>query len=51
MDCIYDDKKVKVRQSRYRHEHVQRVDRGIAVTFRDLGARRGCVVSITLRQF
>jgi hypothetical protein len=31
--------------SRYRPEQAQRVDRGIALLFRDLGARRGCVVS------
>jgi hypothetical protein len=31
--------KVKVKQSRYRPEQAQRVDRGIALPFRDLGAR------------
>jgi hypothetical protein len=33
------------KQSRYRPEQAQRVDRGIALPFRDLGARMGCVVS------
>jgi hypothetical protein len=33
--------KVKVKQSRYRPELAQRVDRGIALPFRDLSARRG----------
>jgi hypothetical protein len=37
------------KQSRYRPEQAQRVDRGIALPFRDLGARRVCVVSITPR--
>jgi hypothetical protein len=35
--------------SRYRPEQAQRVDRGIALPFLDLGTRRGCVVSITPR--
>jgi hypothetical protein len=39
----------KVKQSGYRPEQAQRVDRGIALTFPDLGARRGCVVSIMPR--
>jgi hypothetical protein len=33
-----------VKQSRYRPELAYRVDRGIALPFRDLGARRGQVV-------
>jgi hypothetical protein len=33
--------KVKVKQSGYRPEQAQRVDRGIALPFRDLGVRRG----------
>jgi hypothetical protein len=37
----------KVKQSRYRSEQAQRVDRDIALPFRDFGARNGCVVSIT----
>jgi hypothetical protein len=41
--------KVKVNRSRYGPEQDQRVDRGIALTFCDLGTRRGCVDSITLR--
>jgi hypothetical protein len=40
---------VKVKQSRHRPEQTQRVDRGIALPFRDLGARRGWVVSSTPR--
>jgi hypothetical protein len=40
---------VKVKQSCYRPELAQRVGRGIAIPFRDLGTRRGCVVSITPR--
>jgi hypothetical protein len=40
---------VKVNQSRYRPELAYRVDRGIALPFRDLGARRGWVVSTTPR--
>jgi hypothetical protein len=36
---------VKVKQSRYRPERTQRVDRGIALPFRDIGARRGCVLA------
>jgi hypothetical protein len=40
-------KKVKVKQSCYRPGQAQRVDRGIALPFRDLGARRRCVVRIT----
>jgi hypothetical protein len=42
-------KKVEVKQSRYRPRQAQRVDRGIALSFRDLGARKWCVVSITSR--
>jgi hypothetical protein len=38
---------VQVKQYRYRSEQAQMVDRGIAVPFRDLGARRGCGVSST----
>jgi hypothetical protein len=38
---------IKVKQPRYRSEQAQRVDRGIALPFRDPGTRRGCVVSIT----
>jgi hypothetical protein len=34
--------KVKVKQSYHRPEQAQRVDRGRALRFRDLGARRGC---------
>jgi hypothetical protein len=41
--------KLKVNQSRYGTGQAQRVDRGIALPFRDLGTRRGCVDSITLR--
>jgi hypothetical protein len=37
----------KVKQSRYRPAQVLRVDRGIALSFLDLGARRGWVVSTT----
>jgi hypothetical protein len=33
--------KVKVKLSRYRLEQAQRVDRGIALPFLDLGAGRG----------
>jgi hypothetical protein len=40
---------VKAKQSRYRPEQAQRVDSGIALPFRDLGTRTGCVVSITPR--
>jgi hypothetical protein len=40
---------IKVKQSRYRPELAYRVDRGIALLFRDLGARRGWVVSTTPR--
>jgi hypothetical protein len=36
----------KGNQSRYRPEQVQKLDRGIALPFRDLGDRRGCVVII-----
>jgi hypothetical protein len=39
----------EVKQSRYRPEQAQRVDRGIALPFRDLGARKGFVVSIMPR--
>jgi hypothetical protein len=42
-------KKVEVKQSRYRPEQAQRVDRGIALSFLDPGARRGWVVSTTPR--
>jgi hypothetical protein len=41
--------KVKIKQSHFRPEQAQRVDRYIALSFRDLGARRGCVVRITPR--
>jgi hypothetical protein len=41
----------KIKQSRYRPEQPQRVDRGIALLFRDFGKIKGCVVSITSRQF
>jgi hypothetical protein len=37
--------KVKVKQSRYRPEQAQRVDRGTALSFLDPGARRGWVSS------
>jgi hypothetical protein len=37
--------KIRVKQSRYRPELAWRVDRGIALPFRDLGARKGWVVS------
>jgi hypothetical protein len=43
------NKKVKVKQSHYRPEQAQRLGRGIALLFRDLGARRGWVVSLTPR--
>jgi hypothetical protein len=39
----------KVKQSHYRPEQAQRMDRGTSLSFHDLGARRGCVASITLR--
>jgi hypothetical protein len=35
----------KVKSSRYKPEQAQRVDRGIALLFLDLGARRGWEVS------
>jgi hypothetical protein len=38
-----------VKQSRYRPELAYRVDRGIALSFLDLGARRGWVVSTMSR--
>jgi hypothetical protein len=38
-----------LKQSHYRSEQAQRVSRGIALLFRDLGARRGWVVSTTPR--
>jgi hypothetical protein len=54
LTCIQPDtqyfqlnKTSNVKQSCYRPEQALRVDRGIALPFRDLGARRGCVVSIT----
>jgi hypothetical protein len=37
----------KVKQSRYRPEQAQRVDTGIALSFLDLSARRGWMVSTT----
>jgi hypothetical protein len=40
---------VKVKESCYRPEQAQRVDRGIALSFLDPGARRGWVVSTTPR--
>jgi hypothetical protein len=43
--------KVKVKQSCYRPEQAQKLDRGIALPFRDLCTRRKCVVSITPRPF
>jgi hypothetical protein len=51
---IYIDKhpdvvKVKVKQSRYRPEQAQSLERGTVLPFRDLGARSGCVVSIRPR--
>jgi hypothetical protein len=39
--------KGKGKADRYRYEQAQRMDTGIALPFRDLGARRGYVVSIT----
>jgi hypothetical protein len=39
----------KIKHSRYRPELALRLDRGIALPFRDLGARRGWVVSTTPR--
>jgi hypothetical protein len=33
-------------QSCYRLKQAQRVDRDIAIPFRDLGARRGCVAAL-----
>jgi hypothetical protein len=39
--AIFRELKVKVKQSRYRPEQAQRVDTGITLSFRDLGARRG----------
>jgi hypothetical protein len=41
--------KLKLQQSRYRPEQAQRMDRGIALLFCDLGARRVYVFSITPR--
>jgi len=41
--------KVKVKRSRYRPGVAQRVGRGIALLFLDLGTRRGWVVSVTPR--
>jgi hypothetical protein len=46
---VYCTNKRYLKHSRYRPEQAQRVDRGTALPFRDLGARRGCVVSITPR--
>jgi hypothetical protein len=46
---LYINISVRVKQSRYIPEQAQRVDKGIALPFRDLGARRGCAVSITPR--
>jgi hypothetical protein len=43
--AVYKEKK----QSCFRPEQAQRVDTGIALPFRDLGAGRGCVVSIRPR--
>jgi hypothetical protein len=40
---------LKVKYSRYRPELAWRVERGIDLRFRDLGVRRGWVVSTTLR--
>jgi hypothetical protein len=40
---------VKVKQSHCRPEQAQRLDRGIALPFRDFGGRSGWVVSTTLR--
>jgi hypothetical protein len=40
---------IKEKQSRYRPEQAQRVDRGVALPFRDFGPRTGCVVIITPR--
>jgi hypothetical protein len=40
---------MRIKKSRYRPELAQRVDRGIAPPFRDLGVRRGWVVSTTSR--
>jgi hypothetical protein len=39
----------KAKQSRYRPEQAQRMDRRIGLPIRDLGARRWCAVSITPR--
>jgi hypothetical protein len=41
--------KVKIKQSRYRPEQGQRVDRGTALPSHNLGARMGYVVNITPR--
>jgi hypothetical protein len=38
---IYIQRHVKVKHSRYGRELTYRVDRGIVLPFRDLGARRG----------
>jgi hypothetical protein len=46
--CIFIKCK-KVKQSRYRPEQAQSGSGGIALLFVVLGARRGCVVSITPR--
>jgi hypothetical protein len=43
--CL-NHREVKVKQTRYRFEQAQRMDTGIALPFRDLGARRGYVVTI-----
>jgi hypothetical protein len=47
--CNKYGKKVKVKQSHYKPELAQRVDRGIVLSFCDLGARRGWVVSTMLQ--
>jgi hypothetical protein len=39
--CVAETSNRNVKQSCYRPEQAQRVDRGIALPFRDLGARRG----------
>jgi hypothetical protein len=44
---INEHANVEAKQSRYRPEQAQKVDTGIPLSFRGLGVRRGCVVSIT----